>query len=1107
MSTGEKFLEITENRILGWESFKDYFFDYLSSKIDTNSGQTYKHAGTFELIGIQADGTDKIKLVDDDGNDFPENIIHALDGAGNYLNLNAGLSQVQDIQFANNTGTTYYVGIQKAHKPASVFVNPVDGMPVFDYNEEIIGYEGVPNSVSVAGDGLTMIVNSITEAGFDHTGRSVYVYKMAPGSQALTDAVAIETCTVSFSGGNNQITTVANFGQGVSPSTTASDYRVVLIGPRVETSAFADTTVCLIGTVDGNTGGAPTVFDTSVQDVFNVVLSDLTHITRYETSGATDRLKVDVKAPNAESSIDQIRVTHLGAGGGGSDLVTFKVTEAGNVTIEGDLTVKGTTIQEDVVEIQSNLTITENLIAGDADADAHSIKGIWTHQNAGETVTFFQVDPSNGIGIGDVAHASGLYELYVNGDSLFAGDLLPSGATRDIGAVGTKWQSVYCQNIYADASAIGGDLKPAADDAYDLGDNTTPLEWRNIYIDGTAYLDSLNVSDAASEGVTSNFVPDAASTYTLGASGRQWSAIYVDNIDITGNFLPSVTNLQDIGSTGAKWRTGYFGTDLNVDGTANLATGSITYLAVSSVLDEGCTNHLVPATDDAYDLGTTSRQWRNAYFDGQVATDVLVVSSTADEGVSSNLVPATDNTWSLGNPTYRWENLYVSNNIVTKDLQVSSVNGEGVQSNFQPILDDTYALGSSSYRWTGVWGYTGNFLELFVGTGTGEGIGSEVYPDTTNTRRIGVLDRVFQSCAVGQNGLYLQSTAGVEESDWHLWVDTGGANELLKFTSLGDVTADYTFMTVTRQANDADIENIDFYADTQIFLQSPLIELEAGTRIHLDSPFVEVYGNLEPDAAATANLGNASFPWKKFYLSNAGGEGMASNLKPDTDATYSLGNAIATWKDFFLSDAAGDGFGGNFVPTANNTYNLGNTSYAWETLYMSTNETGSVDGFMHIESGAGGANKPWVHHELSGSAWGDNGGIIAWGTGDTDYSGHGSHYFFLRPRTAKTVYLFGFYTSTPNPKQVIYGTRLSDAFWRNITFSLGGHNTDASLAGYLELDQDGSDTYPPALVITNHSPAASDSAPKVGSIYFDSSYLYVYTAASTWKRVALTGGY
>lgn len=38
-----------------------------------------------------------------------------------------------------------------------------------------------------------------------------------------------------------------------------------------------------------------------------------------------------------------------------------------------------------------------------------------------------------------------------------------------------------------------GDLDPAADDTYDIGENATPLEWKDIYIDGVGYFDAIQM--------------------------------------------------------------------------------------------------------------------------------------------------------------------------------------------------------------------------------------------------------------------------------------------------------------------------------------------------------------------------------------------------------------------------------------------------------------------------------------------------------------------------------------------------------------------------------------------------------------------------------------
>jgi len=40
---------------------------------------------------------------------------------------------------------------------------------------------------------------------------------------------------------------------------------------------------------------------------------------------------------------------------------------------------------------------------------------------------------------------------------------------------------------------VNGHLCPNSDGVYDLGNSSGPLEWRNLYIDGTAYVDTLSM--------------------------------------------------------------------------------------------------------------------------------------------------------------------------------------------------------------------------------------------------------------------------------------------------------------------------------------------------------------------------------------------------------------------------------------------------------------------------------------------------------------------------------------------------------------------------------------------------------------------------------------
>lgn len=175
----------------------------------------------------------------------------------------------RDIPFENANGTTYYVAFFRADVPSKLRINPRTALPQYVAFKEEIGRAAAPSSVTDNGDGtLTFNVNSVTQAGVSNAGRNVVVYKLTPGEAALTEQIAIEELEVQYSGGNNTITTAGALGQA-TPSTTASDYRVVLLGPVVTTNdgVQSEEGGFFLGTVEGN-GGTPSAFDTSGQKIF-----------------------------------------------------------------------------------------------------------------------------------------------------------------------------------------------------------------------------------------------------------------------------------------------------------------------------------------------------------------------------------------------------------------------------------------------------------------------------------------------------------------------------------------------------------------------------------------------------------------------------------------------------------------------------------------------------------------------------------------------------------------------------------------------------------------------------------------------------------------------
>lgn len=81
-----------------------------------------------------------------------------------------------------------------------------------------------------------------------------------------------------------------------------------------------------------------------------------------------------------------------------------------------------------------------------------------------------------------------------------------------------------------------------------------------------------------------------------------------------------------------------------------------TVYAVANVTATGFTTdgNILPIADDSVDIGAPNREFRNAYFDGTVTTDILTVATGATQGVSASLIPVTDAVSNLGSSTRKW---------------------------------------------------------------------------------------------------------------------------------------------------------------------------------------------------------------------------------------------------------------------------------------------------------------------------------------------------------------------------------------------------------------------------------------------------------------------
>jgi hypothetical protein len=181
-----------------------------------------------------------------------------------------------------------------------------------------------------------------------------------------------------------------------------------------------------------------------------------------------------------------------------------------------------------------------------------------------------------------VFHLSGLQLDQATSGAYYNIIIRGSGFVRDTGVqsisgVKTFHDAAYFLNNlnlggdFAITGDVVGTLEPKTDDLYDLGSSTK--EWRNVYCDGTGWFDTLVVD----ENLT------VATGLSVGGD-----ALISGNATLTGDFLPK-----------------------------NVAT------------------HFLPKTNNLYDLGSLSQQFKNGYFDGFVQTDDLIVDQSAS--IASNL--------------------------------------------------------------------------------------------------------------------------------------------------------------------------------------------------------------------------------------------------------------------------------------------------------------------------------------------------------------------------------------------------------------------------------------------------------------------------------------
>ena len=442
---------------------------------------------------------------------------------------------------------------------------------------------------------------------------------------------------------------------------------------------------------------------------------------------------------------------------------------------------------------------------------------------------YIRNDTPNNIANGNTINASDLDGEF---DAIQASMDATTGHTHD-GTVGGGAPIVGIgpvQDVVITTSA----LRPKTDNTVDLG--TTTLEFKDLFIDGTAQVDTLQVDESATIAANLTVTGNATITTNLTVNGNTTIGnAATDTVtvtaDVASNLIPSADNTYDLGAATDEWRNLYIdGTaqvdtlqvdesatitaDLTVNGNTTLGNAATDTVTITADV----ASNLIPSVDDTHDLGSATDEWRNIYIDGTAQVDTLQVDEsatiTADLTVNGNTT--------LGN---------AATDTVTITARVAS--------NFVPSADATYDLGTSANQWQ----------DLFItGTANIDSLVADTAAISAGTATLSAATVITSTGGVvtlQRNDTSITSGETLGEIDFQAPNVSGGGNATLVTATIKAVSGDTFDATVNK---------------TSLLLQTAAAGAVA-TRVEVTGD-----GHVLPGADDDYDLGSTTKEWRNLYI-------------------------------------------------------------------------------------------------------------------------------------------------------------------------------------------------------------------------------------------------
>ena len=507
--------------------------------------------------------------------------------------------------------------------------------------------------------------------------------------------------------------------------------------------------------------------------------------------------------------------------------------------------------------------------------------------------------------------------LTVDGNIGVGGNLTVTGTTTFNGG------TLNLGNAATDNVVFGGEVDsniiPDDDNSFDLGSSSK--EWKDLYVDGVAYLDSVE-SDGGSFGninvgeTGDNEIDTESGNLTLDSAGG--TVAVDDNLTVSG----------DATVTGG----------LVANGNVDLGDATSDTITATGRFD----SDLVPSTDGARDLGTSALEWQDLFIDGTAKIDTLTVdenatitgSLTANGNVDlgdatgdtitatgrfdSNLVPSTDGARDLGASTLEWKDIFIDGtaHIDTLDVDENAaiigtldVNG----SKLRVGVGNTDIIVNGDMRVTGI---------MSVGNGTVTIDETTVKTGSSNLHNVGIeiagVNTLGADTPIGENAtIFNNGNATFAGAITAASLDISGGVDVDGTADL-DTTNVVGTLTVT---GDVAADNVTINGNTVSTSSGGLtLDSNGGTTTIADNAVIS--GNLTVNGTTTTiNSTTVAIDDKNFQVATGAADDAAAN---GAGFTVDSGDGDKT----FNFEATGDNWGAseNLNLASGKVYKINNTS-------------------------------------------------------------------------------------------------------------------------------------------------------------------------------------